>query len=272
MSAQKQGTGDAGKPKKHRSPNFPALNLEKAVGKAKELYEKEKQFAVPLAAAMKDWGLAIGGSVGDQCLAALKAYGLIVVTGTGDGRMVKVSDAAFRIIMESDDRDVLLKQAALAPALHRDVWGKYGGRGLPSDEALKHFLLFEKRFNPASVKDFISQFRATISFARIEAGVTIGSETPGGTACKPLELNDMVVRSVSEGTLYPWQQVPQGQAQSAREFVLPLIGGSAVLRVPHPMGRANFDLLKRVLDAIEAALVGPAEDSGKNPGKSGDPG
>lgn len=49
----------------------------------------------------------------------------------------------------------------------------------------------------------------------------------------------------------------QKREPSTREFSFPLIDGVAVLRVPHPMGQANYDLLTAVLDAAKAALVGP---------------
>lgn len=41
-----------------------------------------------------------------------------------------------------------------------------------------------------------------------------------------------------------------------REFSFPLIDGVATLRIPHPMGQENYELLKAVLEAAKSALIG----------------
>lgn len=47
------------------------------------------------------------------------------------------------------------------------------------------------------------------------------------------------------------------ETPGTREFSFPLMDGVATLRVPHPMGEANYNLLKAILDATKVALIGP---------------
>jgi hypothetical protein len=65
------------------------------------------------------------------------------------------------------------------------------------------------------------------------------------------------------------QMQPQTKEQSkqpappgTREFTFPLMDGAAVLRVPHPMGQENYDLLKAVLEAAKSALIGQKKTDG----------
>ena len=97
---------------KHRSPNYPAISLEKAVARAKSLYDQAKAHAVPVAAVHELWGFKALSGAGNQNVAALKAYGLIEVEGEGDKRLVRISDTGRRILLGANDRDNLLKQAA----------------------------------------------------------------------------------------------------------------------------------------------------------------
>src|SRR5258705_12421046 len=95
---------------RHRSPNYPAIDLGKAVERVGELYKSAKTHFVPVSVAHERWEYKALGSVGDQAVAALKSFGLVDIEGAGDKRQLRVSEAARRILLGSPDRESLLKQ------------------------------------------------------------------------------------------------------------------------------------------------------------------
>src|SRR6056297_1218902 len=101
---------------KTRSPNYPAIDLATAIGLAEKLYAKAQRHPVPIESVTKDiWEMTPGSSYVAQCVAALRAFGLVGIEGTGDKRKLRVSDDAAKIIEGTADRGALLKKAALAP-------------------------------------------------------------------------------------------------------------------------------------------------------------
>jgi hypothetical protein len=169
-------------PKKHvrRSPNYPYLALSQAIGKARTLHDSEHDHFVPVEAAARLWKLSPTSSSLQKTIAALTQYGLIEEKGSGSGRQVKVSGRALDILIRPDhspERQKALRDAALAPKLHSELWEKYDKRLPKSDESLRVFLLREREdgvFNKDSVDDFLKRFRETLAFAKIDDGTTIG--------------------------------------------------------------------------------------------------
>lgn len=167
---------------KTRSPNFPAIDLEKALGYVRKLYEKAQRHPMPISDVLKDvWDLSPTGSTGKQAVGAMRAFGLIDVDGSGKSRSAKISEDAFKILNDHSDKEGLIRAAALLPRVHKAVWDKLGGsQGLAPDQTIRQYLLFshDPRFNEASIGAFISQFRATLSFAGVDGSVSMpASET-----------------------------------------------------------------------------------------------
>lgn len=164
---------DSEEVKKHRSrsPNHPSLSLRDAVDKTAELRAKFGTHEVPVHLAHRLWKYKEHGSAGNQCVAALKAYGLIDVKGEGTSRRVLVSSIGDRIIRNAPDRQSLLKQAALSPAVHREVLEHYGGAGLPDDALLRQYLVWDRpegsRFNEDSVDGFIARLKETLALSGV---------------------------------------------------------------------------------------------------------
>lgn len=153
---------------RHRSPNYPVISLRKAVERAKELNEKYKRTNVPVAIAQERWGYKSGSSSGNQCVAALKSFGLLEVEGTADGRKVRVSDSAYRIIMESKDAISLLQNSMRGPAIYAELLEKYGGEGVPESEIIRHYLLLDRAdgtFNEDVVDTVIANFVESLEYA-----------------------------------------------------------------------------------------------------------
>lgn len=155
-------------PRKTRSPSFPFISLPVALERARGFYEKEHRHETEPEVAVAHWGYSPRSSGGNQTLAALRAFGLLEVTGEGK---VRLTERALGILLdereESPEREELMKQAARSPALHSRILERYKGV-LPSDATLRHYLLVEERFNENSVDDFIAELKETLESAGIE--------------------------------------------------------------------------------------------------------
>jgi len=161
---------------RHRSPPFPFIGLRRALERAREFYERQRQHSAPASVAVTLWGYGVKSSGGIQTIAALKHYGLLEDEGSGADRRVKLSELALKIIRDSrdpsPDRDALIKQAALTPKLFLELWNKFGAV-LPAEGTVIYYLQQERGgYTEKSARDLIETYVDTISFARfIEADI-----------------------------------------------------------------------------------------------------
>jgi len=174
-------TANSEKRKRTRSPAFPYINLETAIARAKEFYDEDRRNAANINVALKHWGFKEDSSIGAQTVAAVISFGLLQNEGVGDKRKVRLTQDALRILLDerpdSKERAELIRQAALAPKIHQQLWERWGNN-LPSDAQLRHTLLLEwpTPFNENAVDGFIREYRDTISFARLSESDTVASE------------------------------------------------------------------------------------------------
>jgi hypothetical protein len=158
--------------KRTRSPAYPFINLETALTRAKQFYDREQRNPTNINVAATHWGYTEGSSYGIQTVASLIYFGLMQDEGTGEKRSVRLTQAALRILLDarpnSAERAELIKQAALAPKIHQQLWKKWGA-DYPSDASLRHTLLFdwETPFNENAVDAFIAEYKSTIAFAQL---------------------------------------------------------------------------------------------------------
>jgi hypothetical protein len=157
------------------------MNLERAIEKAKVIYDACRQVDVPIRAIHSRWGYQPMSGLVLQTVAALKAYGLVVVSGDKDKRVVRISDVAVKILREHPDCEKLIQEAALSPAIYAELWDKYKADGLPPDDILGNYLEWEKDFNPKAIAGFITDYRATIDFAKLTPTGIMGDNDDGGS-------------------------------------------------------------------------------------------
>jgi len=153
-----------------RSPAYPGIGLETAIKRTRELYVQDRMNPVPLSIVVKRWGYKPKSSAGVITAAALKSFGLVRDSGTGQDRKLQVTEHAHNIFLDtrhtSQERDQLIKDAALRPKIHSVLWKKWG-HDLPSDETLDHALKADWGFNPNSVSEFIKEYKDTIRFSKL---------------------------------------------------------------------------------------------------------
>jgi hypothetical protein len=252
-----------------RSPNFPAMSLEKAIAKTAQL----DVHPVPITLLPSRWEYSnVKNSRFQQAVAALSAYGLINIQGTGDKRVITLSDRGKRIIKNAPDRDAQIRDAALAPAMIRELWDKFSVyEELPKDDIIKSYLVWDRdpKFLEPAAEALIATFRETISFAKLSLGeVSSTEDDEEGSGNADDTLPPQTKQDGSATASRPAKPKPkpsQGREMPAhppdthKNFMLPLIGGDvAVIQVPHPMTEANFNILTSVLNAMKSALVSEA--------------
>jgi hypothetical protein len=171
------------KQKKHRSPNFPVFDLGKAEEKIKLLFQAYRQFATPQDAMIVKLGYKAESSAGMQAVAALRAFGMMVDSGSGKDRKLTITDLGMKLALGHPTRPELLKQAALFPKVHREIWTRFytPQHGLAPDDVIRPYLTIDRpegKFNPESVAPFLSQFKRTIHIANLITSGNMSDEPP----------------------------------------------------------------------------------------------
>lgn len=238
------GTGS----KRVRSPSYPAIDLEAAINRAQQLYEKEKWHDVPVDVVLRHWGYSPGSGAGLVQVAALKKYGLLEDQGSGADRKAKLTALAKDILIFDDDdvRMNAVREAASRPTLYQEILDKYGD-GLPSDATIRAYLIKDKGFNDNSVSDLIVVMRSTFELAKL----------PGGDILNPSE---PAMKQTIEKDIPHLQRHPQPPGLVPITVVME--GGAiTVVQVPR-MNRSAFDLFKSLLETYKPAIVVEKSESG----------
>ena len=257
-----------------RSPGYPAFSLQTSLERARAVWEHEKRNPASTTALAAAWGLNVKSSSTLLSVSSLKKFGLLEDVDGGKERLLKLSQSALNIILndqeDSAERIGLLKQCALTPQIHAELWKQYNG-DLPSDTSLKRHLIVEKNFNAASVDGFIKQFKDTISFAKLAPSdkITIteteDSETeqmvrtvqnqelkiPGLGQPKPVTVVDAMAKMAG----FSGFSGSPGTMAVLREFTFPLPAGMATLKVPFPLREVDFDALIKTLQVFKDGMV-----------------
>jgi hypothetical protein len=246
------------KSKRQRSPSYPGIGLEAALERARSLYGEEGRNAAPNDAILQHWGYAPRSGPGLVTIAALKRFGLLVSEGSGKSRL---SNLALSIILDeredSPERDEAIKQAALMPRIHKELWDKYQWQ-LPSDATLRHFLRLDKGFTDSAADELIRQFRETISFAQLAPGDSLsgnGPDSEEGQGGSPLVTELLTSQKSGLGKT-------RGDGTGQRSVPIPLSATEWVtLQGPFPISEQSWEQLKRVLDVMRPGLVSSPDEA-----------
>lgn len=172
---------DDGK-KRHRSPNYPAVNLREAVERVKGILQKDGKAGAPPKLAAVHIGFQSAHGQAMSVLAALKKFGLLEEV---KDRLVPSQRAIEIVNLREDDprRAQALKDAALSPPIYRELAEQHGSTGLPADDVLEAELKTYRDFNPNAVAGFVKDFRDSLEFAGLlQNGVL---KLDGMTATEP---------------------------------------------------------------------------------------
>lgn len=161
---------------KDRSPNFPYIPLSTALQRAQEFYDKERRGTAPFIVAVKHWNMSSKSSGALQTVSALKQYGLMEDEGSGQGRKVRLTELALRIILDtrpdSLEKPAFMRQAALSPPVAAEIYSRWPDE-LPSTPNLNHYLVVERRFNPDTARKVV---KIIIQNQELTEDLSIGNE------------------------------------------------------------------------------------------------
>lgn len=247
-----------------RSPSYPAVNLETAIRRARELFDRERQHLTSVDTIAAHWKYKSLNGPAHLTLAALKKYGLIVDDGKGAGRRAGITDLAVEILANPDlkARDEALQQAALNPSIHRELWDRYGNAP-PSDANLRWVLTRERGFTETGAAEFIPVYKDTVAYAKLDSSVTA---SPPSAAQEPPDHRDEDDPQPAEvdPSLRTPRTRPRVSAPGVTPYAIPIFnGGSVVIESNFPLSEDDWAQFMTVLTAMKPALVErPNEDRG----------
>jgi len=232
------------------------------------LYEKERTNATPVEAASKHWHYKSVTAGGGLIIAALNAYGFINSEGGGKTRKISVNDMGRRLILdnrpESPNRSNILKQSALAPKLHGELWDKWGNE-LPSDENMSYYLTTERGFNEGQVKQFISQYRATLRFTGLSESANIPNNILGHEENGQRELpKDMNIQELNQNQQH-LDKTPKGPNEIS--FSFPYRGARLTVHIEvagQKLMPEHIARIRKHLELTESDLVDVDEEPDPN--------
>jgi hypothetical protein len=237
---------------KARSPNYPGIDLETAIEKARILREKEGKQYAPVEAALQHWGYVPKSSGGLVTLSALKKFGLTDERGKGTNREIKLSDLALRILLDdredSVERMQAIQEAALNPIIHRKLWEDYGGE-LPSHQTLLLKLRKDEGFTDNAAEDLIKEFERTIELAKLKK-----SDIMSGRREDKKDLKKEDFMTFTSSTLTGDKKSPS----KTIEIPIPLSATEWVkIQASYPLSEKSWKQMKNILDAYKPSLVIP---------------
>jgi len=256
---------NAPKRPRHRSPSYPAIDLERAIERTQRLWDLAGKHPAPLESAVKAWGYSPKSSGGLQTIAALKQYGFLNDSGTGWGRQITLTKAAQELLVYEADRDspdwaTRAAEAALRPKVHRTLWQKYGG-SLPDDSVMLPFLKLDLGFSDDSAADMLKRFRSSIAFANLAEAAGSVSQDDEDSSDQNVGnggVEQVVTSSTLEKRSPNLQSPPTTPGQ--RSVQIPYSPTTwAVIQAPFPLSEADWEAMIATLNDMKRGLVQPDE-------------
>lgn len=153
-----------------RSPNYPALSLNEAVGRIRAVYEREFNHPAEKQVIAEALGYSGLNGASTAIISALVKYGLLEPAGEDRFR---VSADAVDILLHSKghpERTAAISKLAFLPALFEELQNQFG-RTPPSDNNLRVYLI-KRGFNPRTVGEVIRSYRDTLEFVDAESAAS----------------------------------------------------------------------------------------------------
>ena len=240
--------------------NAPFLSLDDAVDRARTLYQKAKRNAINVSTAAVYLGYSRKASNFTLTIAALKKYGLLLDEGSSEGRRVKLTETAIQILADtreiSADREKTIRQVALLPKAHRELWQQFGSDA-PDDETLEVYLKLEKGYTEDAARSVVRVYRRTILYAGLHQQGILGD-----VAAEDVEMDSASTERIADkrapmdrqNSTTEWTQT-NGESP-VRTLSIPL-GGSRTfdIRFPTDLSKEDFDFIVENMKLWERQIV-----------------
>lgn len=157
---------NSGAGQRDRSPAFPVIALEAALGKLVEFESHYKRSAARPEKVGEAWGIKTK-AYADRIAAALRYFGLLEYQGSGKDRSVVVSENGRKYLRAQQDelKREIAKAVALRPKQIAKHWNDWGA-DRPADPACLDALMAEG-FSDGGARDFLKVYDATITYAKL---------------------------------------------------------------------------------------------------------
>lgn len=250
-------SNDAPSPR-DRSPAFPVIPLEAALGKLAEFEGHFKRTPARAEKVGEAWGIKTK-AYADRIAAALRYFGLLEYQGAGKGRSIVVSDDGRKYLRAQQEelKREIVKAAALRPKQIAKYWNDWG-TDRPADPACLD-LLMERGFGEGGARDFLKVYVATITFAKLSDS---DKPLPNDDAPEDNDNNDL--EDVDEDELDDVPNPRKGKAklkvmEGERELTTGLLAKDANFRllVSGHVGVTEIDRLIRKLELDKEILADP---------------
>ncbi|MEM6326608.1 MAG: hypothetical protein AAF791_05765 [Bacteroidota bacterium] len=164
-----------------RSPAYPRILLQACLAYAGTLEESNAHaYDIPYPGVAKLLGLgtSIKSDRFRSVISSLRYFGLAKSKDTETGKVLRLTDVGHKIAsdrrIESEERDGLIRRAALRPKVYRALWDEWQSKGMAPEDVLVHQLEHDYGFNRNSIQSFMEGFRANLEFA----GYRLGDRQP----------------------------------------------------------------------------------------------
>jgi hypothetical protein len=242
-------------PRRERSPSYPGIGLQAAIAKAKVVWDKEHRHAAPVSTLYRHWGYSGATGPSMTTLSALLKFGLLNDQGSGESRTAILTEDAIAILLapsaDHPDRLRAIREAALKPTIHEELWKRYGGADLPSDEAIQYYLVRERKFTETAARELIKEYRATLAFAGLPESATVSGDSEIDPPTEP-EKESLAIPEEKVLTTPP-APVETAVLQTMRFPVDDT--RSAVLQVPGPVTADDWDAIFDALEVFKRATL-----------------
>jgi hypothetical protein len=150
-----------------RSPAFPVIALDGALGKLAEFETHYKRSAARPEKVGEAWGIKTK-AYADRIAAALRYFGLLEYQGSGQDRRVVVSEEGRKYLraQQEETKREIAKTAALRPKQIARFWNDWGA-DRPADAACLDDLMLKHGFSEGGARDFLKVYDATITYAKL---------------------------------------------------------------------------------------------------------
>ena len=227
---------------------FPFINLEKAMQRAEQIFRVDPQgrpMAVPTV--FEVWDYSAKSSGGHQTIGALRLYGLLDDSGSGNDRRLFLSDAGKRYFLDERDEEKrkLLKKFVLAPPTLAALWNVWNASP-PADNIARSFLKLERGMNDQSARALLGIYKDNIAFADLKGSDKVADTTPEPKEAQKMSDADTLDRvKVDPDKTPPPPPPPAGSAPKVS-----LDGDQLTVIASIPI--SELPLLLKKLKALEA--------------------
>lgn len=234
---------------------YPFVSLEKALGRAKQLYDSAGDHDMLVEDAFDIWGYSIKSSGGHQTIGALNMYGLIRGAGAKEQRKLALTvDALTYFRDEREEVHSKLRAAfAVKPRLIAALWKQWGDNP-PADNIARSHLKIDRKLTDQAARAFLGIYKENLAYADLKGSGKAIEESEGddsGYTPPPPLLNEK-----------PKVEVLAGE----RELTTGLLSKNSSFRliVSGKVGEKEIERLIKKLELDKEILSDPEDEKPAN--------